>query len=70
MRNSDWMKVHIGDRVREHEGRHFGHVEAVANGCAKVRWEDNGWVSWMPIDDVRRSKIWLPGYGHVEEDLL
>lgn len=49
-----------GDIVREPEGRHEGHVEAVLSGLIKVRWP-NGWVSHYPnrrgeLEIVTRAK--------------
>lgn len=50
----DWMKLNCGDRVREHEGRHIGRVEAIFHGAfVKVRWE-NGWFSELPLTEVER----------------
>ena len=50
-RVSSWQGRRCGDRVTE-DGRHFGRVEAVLSGRVKVRW-DNGWLSELPLEDVR-----------------
>jgi hypothetical protein len=56
-RNSDWMKLKLGDRVRERDGRHEGTVEMIRWGYeAKVKWE-NGWISDMQLRDLERIKV-------------
>ena len=58
----DWMKLSCGDRVYDASGldpwdvpRHVGRVEAIHHGAfVKVRWEGTGWVSMLPLRDVKR----------------
>lgn len=55
-RRSDWMKLSLGDRVRERDGRHEGTVEAIRWGFeAKVKW-DNGWISDVQLRDLEKVK--------------
>lgn len=52
MRNTDWMPFHVGDRVYfQDDPRHVGRVEAI-NSNVKVRWEDHGVISYIPINDA------------------
>lgn len=53
----DWMGLSCGDGVRERDGRHEGRVEAIYWGTSvKVRWDDTGWISDLPLRDLERVK--------------
>jgi len=63
--------LHCGDRVRETEGRHVARLEAISNGFARIRWEDSGWLSDYPTEDlvVLKSVRWDADIGrHVRDD--
>lgn len=52
----DWMKLNVGDRVRERGGRHEGRLEAIHNSATvKVKW-DNGWISELLLCEVERTE--------------
>jgi hypothetical protein len=53
---SDWMKLNCGDRVcAVDDPRHVGRVEAIDwSTTVKIRWEDNGFLSYLPLTDVRK----------------
>jgi ABC-type phosphonate transport system ATPase subunit len=56
LRVDTWIGLNTGDRVREHDGRHEGRVEAILHGAyVKVKW-DNGWISDLPLGDVERVR--------------
>jgi hypothetical protein len=49
---SDWIPFHLGDVVREHEGRHEGTVQAVHWAAQiKVKWE-SGVTEWLDINQL------------------
>lgn len=56
-RVGDWIGLHCGDLVYDvADPRHFGRVGAIRNGYeAKVVWEGTGWISWVPIRDLRKA---------------
>jgi hypothetical protein len=51
----DWMKLRLGDRVRDRtDERHEGTVEAILQGYyVKVKW-DNGWISQVRLADLEK----------------
>lgn len=52
------MKLNLGDRVRERDGRHEGTVEAIRWGFeATVKWDDNGWISHVQLRDLEKIKV-------------
>lgn len=54
---SDWMRLNCGDHVVEIDGRHVGRVEAIFNSAwVKVKWLDNGWISFVPLNDLVRIR--------------
>jgi hypothetical protein len=63
LRVSDWIKLNCGDRVYDASGldpwdhpRHFGRVEAILHGAfVRIKWEGTGWISELPLADVRRA---------------
>ena len=65
-------QLRCGDRITEINGRHIGRVEAINNGHARIRWEDNpNWTSDLPSDDieVHMPIRWDADLGrHVRED--
>jgi hypothetical protein len=51
-----WMKLGLGDLVRERDGRHVGRVEAIHwSNTVKVRWLETGWVSEVPLNEIERQ---------------
>lgn len=50
-RMGDWQKWRCGDRVcDEADMRHVGVIEMVVwSSYAKVRWEESGWLSEIPL---------------------
>lgn len=54
---SDWMRLNVGDKVREHDGRHIGRVEAIFNSAlVKVRWDDSGWFSELSLNELTKAE--------------
>ncbi len=53
----DWCPWHCGDRVYdEADERHIGVIEKITNSAtAKVRWEETGWYSYVPLSSLRRA---------------
>lgn len=49
-------KLHTGDTVCDvDDERHIGRVEGIRSGAfVTVKWRDTGWVSEVPIEQVRR----------------
>jgi hypothetical protein len=58
-RVGDWIKLNLGDRVRERDDpRHEGRLEAIRHGTvAVVKWADTGWTSEVPIERLERVPI-------------
>jgi alpha-D-ribose 1-methylphosphonate 5-triphosphate synthase subunit PhnH len=56
-RVGDWIKFHCGDLVCDQgDERHIGEIETIWSTClAKVRWQDSGWVSIIPLTRLRRA---------------
>jgi hypothetical protein len=62
--NMKFLTLRTGDRVREHDGRHVGRVEAIYGGSlngrwhdsatATVKWEDNGFFSHLEVGELVR----------------
>lgn len=55
-RAGNWLRFNCGDHVYSHvDPRHIGTVQAICNSYdVLVRWE-NGWKSWEPAHDLRRT---------------
>jgi len=52
--------LHMGDIVREIDGRHLGRIEAVVPGRDdpyRVIWFDSGWISWCSPDQVAKVRF-------------
>lgn len=50
------QELRLGCRVVEEDNpRHVGILEAVTHGLCKVRWLDNGYISYLHRDDLRRA---------------
>jgi hypothetical protein len=56
-RCGDWMKLSLGDTVRELEGRHLGRVERIEWGHKViVKWHETGWLSEFRLSEVERVR--------------
>ena len=55
----DWIKFSCGDKVYDlDDARHIGRIEAILSGClARVRWDETGWNSYVPISRLSRSNV-------------
>ena len=49
--------IAVGDRVYHLEDeRHVGRLRRIDWGEARVEWEETGWLSDLPYDELRRVK--------------
>lgn len=65
---SSWMNLTCGDTVcAVDDPRHHGRIEAIANSATvKVRWNDNGFLSYLPLEDVRKVDDRLDRIGDLD----
>lgn len=57
MRNSAWLKFHVGDEVWDQaDERHLGRIDRINWGdTADITWIETGWKSLgIPITDLRK----------------
>ena len=65
---SDWMRLNCGDTVCAiDDPRHHGRLEAIHNSATvKVKWEGTGWISYLPMQDIRKVDERLDRIGDLD----
>lgn len=52
-----WMRFHCGDKVfNKADPRHVGEVTAIRWGVVRVRWDETGWLSDVPVNELERAR--------------